>query len=461
MRLRSLAARLVLWSVAVQSLLAVIALAATLMFLRQPGDEHAFAHMHVIQLVEAALARDPDGHLRLNATPALAAFRRERPEAQVAVFQGRAALPGSAPGLVAAVAASGRPWFANATFTFTEGAMAGSTVVATAVRGPFGEVVIVAADNPFRLADLPALAVHMGGYLVRVVLVAMMGAALITPFVIARALRPLRAASAAASRIDLRTRGLRLPDSGGVPSELLGLIRSINAALDRLDEGFSRQQRYAAQAAHELRTPLAVLAARIDTLDGHPVAAGLRRDLERMRALVEQLLLVSRLERGDVLLDETLDLVELAREVVADLAPLAFTQDRRLEFIPLCPNRSFRGGRRVLEGALANLIRNAIRAEPAGGTVVVSVGPCLEFTVTDHGDGVAPDDRERIFEPFWRRSEDHAGAGLGLTIVREAAEAHGGAVSLRETEGGGATFRVKLPSVGPAMVSIHAEARRS
>lgn len=98
----------------------------------------------------------------------------------------------------------------------------------------------------------------------------------------------------------------------------------------------------------------------------------------------------------------------------------------------------------VLESAITNLLHNAIRAEPRGGVVEVEVRPPGEVRVIDHGPGVPPEDAERIFEPFWRGDERWPGAGLGLTIVREAAAAHGGSVSVEATPGGGATFVLRL-----------------
>ncbi len=193
-----------------------------------------------------------------------------------------------------------------------------------------------------------------------------------------------------------------------------------------------------------MRTPLAIMAARIDSQQDAGQADGMRRDVERMRTLVDQLLLVARLERRDVRLEETVDLVALARDVVADCTPLAIAGGRDLALTPEVGQLPVRGGRQVLESALLNLVQNAVRAEPLGGTVDVIVRSPGQILVVDHGAGVALADRESIFDPFWRRDELHPGAGLGLTIVKETAIAHGGGVSVEETPGGGATFRLRL-----------------
>lgn len=441
---RSLAGRLVIWFVIVQSIVSVLALAAALFFGRQNGDEYTFSQMHLAQVVSAALAQDHDGRLTLQSTPALRAYLKERPGVHIAALRGREILPGSSPVLRAALDGIGRPQFLNATFKFTQAPLAGSTVTAAPVQTRWGDVVVVSTDNALRLSDVPALALHMSGYLIRVMGLVMLVSAVVTPLVIGRALRPLQQASQEAARIDLRSRHLRLPEGRGVPSELLPLVRSINVALHRLDEGFSRQQRFAAEAAHEMRTPLAILAARIDSQMEAGQSEGMRRDVERMRTLVDQLLLVARLERRDVRLDEELDLVALARDVVADCTPLAVAQGRDLALTPEVEHLPLRGSGPILQSALINLVQNAVRAEPHGGTVEVLVRAPGEILVVDHGAGVAPEDRERVFDPFWRRDEQHPGAGLGLTIVREAATAHGGEVSVEETPRGGATFRLTL-----------------
>jgi hypothetical protein len=163
----------------------------------------------------------------------------------------------------------------------------------------------------------------------------------------------------------------------------------------------------AAEAAHELRTPLAILAARIDSLPPGDQVAGMRRDIERMRAMVDQLLMVARLEASAARSEDLVDLVDLTRDVVADYSPLA--QDRQLALAPYCDTLLVRGDARLLHSALRNLVENAIRAEPPGGRINITVGPELVVCVIDHGPGVPEEDRERIFEPFWRRRDGHPG----------------------------------------------------
>lgn len=444
----SLSVRLIVWFVLVQSGLAIVAMIVTLYLKRQPGDEYAFAQTHLNAVVAAALVDGPDGRPVIADTPELRAFKAQRPGVGIAALRGSQVLRGASPSLVAALDGLGTPRFLNASFVPTRGSLAGSTVVATSMPSRWGPIVVVGADNLLRLDDVPPLASHMGAYLVRVMILVMLGAAVVTPFVIRRALRPLNQASLAASRIDLRRRDLRLPEGKGVPSEVAGLVAAINAALARLDEGVGRQQRFAAEAAHELRTPLAILAARIDSQPESETVLGMRRDLERMRSLVDQLLLIANLEAQNIALDEPLDLVVLARDVVADCTPVALARGRARALTPDLPRRVIQGSRRILYGALTNLVGNAIRAEPDDGVVEVRVCGTGDILVVNHGAGVPSIDRERIFDPFWRRDDHHPGAGLGLTIVKEAAAAHGGHVSVEETPGGGATFRFRVAGAG-------------
>jgi signal transduction histidine kinase len=106
-----------------------------------------------------------------------------------------------------------------------------------------------------------------------------------------------------------------------------------------------------------------------------------------------------------------------------------------------------RGDRRALESVAVNLLDNALRAEPEGGTVLVQLSPGATLKVVDHGEGVAESDRKLIFEPFWRKSEATPGTGLGLAIVKEIVELHGGRISVEETPGGGATFTLSFTKV--------------
>ncbi|WP_246722083.1 sensor histidine kinase [Methylosinus sp. H3A] len=142
-----------------------------------------------------------------------------------------------------------------------------------------------------------------------------------------------------------------------------------------------------------------------------------------------------------IALAQEVDLVTSVREVVFLYLRLAIECDRMIEFETCAPRVVAHGNRRAID-AVANLIDNALRAEPSGGAVVVLVGPGATVAVIDHGEGVAQAECEMIFEPFWRKSEATPGTGLGLAIAKELMDNMHGKIGVEETPGGGATFKL-------------------
>ena len=258
-------------------------------------------------------------------------------------------------------------------------------------------------------------------------------------------LRPLRTLAAQANAIHPETSEARL-GLDGVPEEIVPVVRSVNRAFDRIDEGLRLQRRFTANAAHELRTPLAVLRARVDSLPPGAAAASLRSDVERMARIVDDLLAVARLEAREVDLQASIDIVHVARDVLALLAPLAHAENKDVALN--APEKAIwvRGNAGVLERTLRNLVENSLRHTPPGSCIEVSIEPGARVTVRDHGPGVPAAIRQLIFEPFWRADENRSGgAGLGLAIAAEAVEVHGGRISVGDAPGGGALFTVELP----------------
>jgi signal transduction histidine kinase len=259
---------------------------------------------------------------------------------------------------------------------------------------------------------------------------------------IRRGLWPLKAVAAQATRITPRSTELRLSREK-LPSELQPLVVAINGALDRLDRGFRMQREFTADAAHELRTPLAVLAAHLDSLEDRGVAANLREDVERMTRLVGQLLLVAQLEELSVAPDETADLHAIAVEVAASLTPLAVKRARSIAVTGEGPVRAA-GNADALRQAVRNLVENALQHTRPNTTVEVAVSEVPAVAVIDHGPGVPAADRERLFQRFWRGRRDGSGAGLGLAIVARIVSAHGGSLDIDDAPGGGACFTLRL-----------------
>jgi signal transduction histidine kinase len=268
---------------------------------------------------------------------------------------------------------------------------------------------------------------------------------LIAALIVRRALAPLDKVADQARRIDLDSLAQRLPESE-VPGEIMPLVHAMNGALARLDAGVARQRRFTANAAHELRTPIAILRARIDNPENKTLREDLRRNLRRMRTIVEQLLVVARFNEHGVLFDENLDLTRALLPIVADYMPVVIENGRFIEF-EAGDSIWVRMNLRALESIVANLLDNALKAEPPGGTIVVRAARGGVIEVVDHGEGIAIEDREAVFEPFWRKKEAVPGTGLGLAIVKELVEHYRGTSSVHDTPGGGATFRIVLPEL--------------
>jgi len=253
-------------------------------------------------------------------------------------------------------------------------------------------------------------------------------------------LGPLKQASDRASAIDSASIGVRL-DMARIPTELTPLVAAINDALDRLERGFETQRRFTGDAAHELRTPLAILTSGLETLPDNEEVRRLRLDVARMTRLVEQLLRVARLDALPLDTSQSVDLGTVVAEVVEQLAPWAVGLDRSIAYEPPAQAVIIGGDGDALASAIRNLVENAVHHTPAGTEVVVAVVAPAQIRVTDRGPGVPRGDREAVFSRFWRApGQMGAGAGLGLAIVAQVAKAHRGIVSIEDTPDGGACF---------------------
>jgi signal transduction histidine kinase len=267
--------------------------------------------------------------------------------------------------------------------------------------------------------------------------------------IVRRALRPVTHASDLARAIDPGRIDLRLP-AADVPTEIRPLVLAVNQALDRIEAGFRAQREFTADAAHELRTPLAVLRARIDTLMDGSAAASLRADLESMTHVVNQLLAVAELEANIPGVMETVDLHGICSDVAAGLAPIAIAQKKDIALTGADAPVIVRGNGPMLHRAIRNLAENALRHTPEGTGVEIAVSREGMISVSDAGPGVPESERELIFRRFWRRDRSRAeGAGLGLAIVSRIVEAHAGRINVTNRAGGGAMFSIRLPASRP------------
>ncbi|HET9598536.1 MAG TPA: ATP-binding protein [Anaeromyxobacteraceae bacterium] len=274
---------------------------------------------------------------------------------------------------------------------------------------------------------------------------------------VGRALLPLDRLAAA---VAARNPGTLEPiPEGATPAEALPLVRSLNDLLRRLEAALSAQRAFVADAAHELRTPLAALHLQVQLVERAPdpaeraaALADLRAGLDRTTHVVQQLLTLARAEPDAAarLAGEPVALDELVAQAVADHAVLAEARAVDLGASAAEPGAVVRGDAAALRTLVGNLLDNALRHTPGGGRVDVSAGLAAGapfLAVEDTGPGIPPAERERVFDRFYRRGDGPAGgAGLGLAIVKAIADRHGASVSLGEAPGGGLSVRVAFPA---------------
>jgi two-component system sensor histidine kinase TctE len=272
---------------------------------------------------------------------------------------------------------------------------------------------------------------------------------------LSRAFRPLLAL-----RESIRQRSAEDLDpisAAQAPTEVRPLIDAINNHMARLARMIEARQRFLADAAHQIRTPLAVLGTQAEYGGRQSDPEEMRRTFGSMqdsirgtRHMANQMLLLARAEHTPIQERAALDLAELAREVAGELAALALKKRIELAFeAPGSPPR-IDGNATMLREMISNVVDNALRYTPAGGHVTLSVagsGNSVFLRVTDDGPGIIAAERDKIFQRFYRilGSGDSEGSGLGLCIVREICKAHGGAIHLGDTAGGGLTVEIIFP----------------
>jgi two-component system OmpR family sensor kinase len=231
----------------------------------------------------------------------------------------------------------------------------------------------------------------------------------------------------------------------GLPDEVRPLVHELNLLFGRVRTAFDAQQHFVADAAHELRTPLAALKLQVQSLersdnpDARRIAVGrLTAGIERATRLVEQLLVLARQEASAAGGSpcRPVDLAGVAKRAVADLIGVAQAKDIDLG-LQRADSAEVQGQPDALTILLRNLVDNAIKYTPGGGTVDVSVvaeGRTVQVTVEDSGPGIPPEERERVFDRFYRvPGSDAAGSGLGLAIIKSIAERHGATLALGES----------------------------
>ncbi|HEY4253544.1 MAG TPA: HAMP domain-containing sensor histidine kinase, partial [Roseomonas sp.] len=270
-------------------------------------------------------------------------------------------------------------------------------------------------------------------------------------------LRPLRLAAHQAERIGLGAHTRLTNDR--LPVEVRPLIDAVNGALDRLDDALAWQRGFSEEVAHELRTPLAIMSAELDLLDAGPAADRLRRDVQDLATLVNDLLEAAEAARDPAVGDDAFDLAELVQEAADRFRPIAERDGRSITIRAPHAPVWVRGNADSIGRALRNLLENAVSHSPPGAPVELRMpathaAPEAVVEVADHGAGVPQAERKNIFRRFWRAGDTHRrGLGLGLSIVERIVRAHGGRVEVGNNPGGGAVFALHLPTVAPLVAS--------
>lgn len=272
-----------------------------------------------------------------------------------------------------------------------------------------------------------------------------------------KSIAPLSQISQKTNQITQQNLSERVPDSGA-RDEIGLLTQSINNLLDRLEQAMQREKQFTSDASHELRTPLSVLRGTLEVLIRKPRTAEeyaqkvktALGSIDRMSAMIDQLLALARVENGKNLVKEELELITFLEEL-AD--KFSLEQQQKITFQSLVGHPIYvRTNEKSLEMILDNLLENAIKYTQGKGEVVLRVGidqvPFID--VVDAGFGISPEQLEQIFDPFFRSQEalDRGipGTGLGLAIVKKLAQESGLQLSVTSIEGQGSTFRLAIPT---------------
>jgi len=317
----------------------------------------------------------------------------------------------------------------------------GLTILQDSAAGPLSISVARAADADILVHSLLREFVLDIGWVIPVLVAITL---LVGVVAIQSAFSPIAEVSQMAATISPGAMSIRLPDKN-LPSEITPLVGAVNHALDRLEQGFDLQRKFTANAAHQLRTPLAVITAALDTVDENAEIATIKADVARMNRLVDQLLRVARLDA--VALDVTgrVDLNDVAADVVASMAPLSLAQNKSIAFGGDDKPIVVRGNRYAIGDAIRNLVENAVAHTAAGSEVMVATSANGSVSISDRGPGIPRDQRSHVFERFWRgKGKSSSGSGLGLAIVAEIMKAHQGTVTMDDNPGGGMVFTLRF-----------------
>jgi len=264
---------------------------------------------------------------------------------------------------------------------------------------------------------------------------------LVSVLTVRRALEPLSRAAEQAEAINPRDPTQRL-DLIGLPHETVSFASAINRLMERVGALVHSEKVFVASAAHELRTPLAVMLLELEKID-HPRARRLEADVKAMAESVNRRILIARLEtlQSPELVD--LDLGMVVAESMDRLKAWAAAQGHTIDVRVQGPQK-LHGDPIAVREAVINLVENAVKHTPSGTSILVTVGPKATITVEDTGPGLPTEIADRLFEPFYKGNRSAEGAGLGLAIVRQAIDLHRGSLQVGRSSLGGAMFKLQF-----------------
>lgn len=395
-----------------------------------------------LETLTQSVARDRQGRLFMRASADMAALRAKSTGLWFVIRDnhGQSVSEGTPPSRIRA-ALSLLPLVESATFDVAGASSTDNRASVGWVETDAGRVQIAFwGQGPVSAWELMRLASPVLWQTLLIIALVAVSTMLVMPLAVKRGLRGLDTAAQEASTIDFHRTGQRLTLSE-VPAEVAPFVTAINDALQRLDTALAKHKRFIADAAHELRTPVAILTTRLSALPAGPLRTRLMEDAVRLGALTGQLLDIQRLDSGTMVFSR-LNLAAIAERVVLDLAPLAFAAGYEVAFETDSAVVHVDGDEVSIERALTNLIQNAISYGGRQGTITIRVSAAGTVDVADEGRGVKDSERERIFEAFHRDSKDGRGAGLGLDLVQTIMRHHGGSVLLVPDTAAGACFRL-------------------
>ncbi|CDZ32666.1 Sensor histidine kinase [Neorhizobium galegae bv. officinalis] len=390
--------------------------------------------------IAAAATRDSQGRLELRETPRLRALKEQNNSLWyvVATIDGASVSYGTIPPAYAELA--------HLVHLFDDADIRGSSATKEAAtidnaEAAVGEIRILFGGVADKGSPVFALLTRAYPIYVSLLAVALPAIFLAVPRIVGRALARVSDVADKASQIQPRQHGTRLPVAG-IPKEVAPLVIAFNGTLERLENELKKRQRFLIDAAHELRTPIAIMQTRIDGTSEGQERRRLLNDVARLAETAEQLLDFERNDQATEL-HEAVDLVEIARTVVADLAPQAIAAGYQISFQSEVESVERRGSPSALPRAISNLVRNAIDHGGNRGMITISVSAGGRITVADEGSGIPAEHQELVFEPFYRVTPKSRGAGLGLSLVKQIVANHRGQVSLK-SEATGTQVAIEL-----------------